>query len=91
MRFLDGDRAPDVEVLLDQAEVPGQAEFPTVLGRGRTGRTMGTPWFPDRAALYLAAVPAPKAKQRVHALRAIHEGAPEKGLKVYAFQADQLL
>ncbi|MDP3909564.1 MAG: hypothetical protein Q8Q14_04155 [Gemmatimonadales bacterium] len=92
MIFVDADRARDVEQILEARDLPGYTEFPTVLGKGQTGRKLGTRAFPGSTSLYFTVLPRNNAPALIDALRELRarRGAAE-GLKVYAFNTEELL
>ena len=92
MIFVDADRAPDVEQVLETRDLPGYTEFPNVLGKGQTGRKFGTRAFPGSTSLYFTVLPRVDAPALLDALRDLRarRGATE-GLKVYAFTTEELL
>lgn len=92
MIFVDSHHAADVEALLEEAGLPGYSEFPTVLGKGQSGRKLGTRAFPGSSTLYLAAVQAERAEALVSELGQLRNArGPEEGLKVYAIDATEML
>lgn len=92
MIFVDADRARDVERLLEVRDLPGYTEIPNVLGKGRTGRKLGTRAFPGSTTLYFTVAPRPEGEGLVRALRELRDSrGPAEGLKVYAFNSEELL
>jgi hypothetical protein len=90
--FVDTDHAADVEALLDSHGVAGYSEIPQILGKGTTGRKLGTRAFPGSSTLYFAAVQPNAAEALVDALRALRIArGPEEGLKVYTIDSTELL
>ncbi len=90
--FVDADHAPDIERLLEDCDVPGYSEIPTVLGKGATGRKLGTRAFPGSSTVYLVAINddcRQPLTERLHELRA--RGGPAEGLKVFALDTEEVL
>lgn len=46
MVFVDADRAPDLEELLESEPIHGFTEIPNVLGSGKTGKKLALGRFP---------------------------------------------
>ena len=92
MILVDGDHARDVERLLESCDVPGYSQIPTVLGKGRTGRKLGTREFPGSSTMYMVAAPAECAGRLTTELSALRDAAGrEEGLKAYALDTTELL
>lgn len=90
--FVDSDHAADVEDALDRHGIVGYSEIPQVLGKGVTGRKLGTRAFPGSSALYFAAVEPDAALGLVDALRALRaKRGPEEGLRIYSLDTTELL
>ena len=90
--FVDADHAADVADVLDRHDITGYSEIPQILGKGVTGRKLGTRAFPGSSTLYFAAVPVGAAAALVEALRALRAArGPEEGLKVYTLDTTELL
>ncbi len=90
--FVDADRAGDVERLLEARGLPGYTEIPNVLGKGRTGRKLGTRAFPGSTTLYFTVATRADGEGLVRSLRELRDSrGPAEGLKVYAFNSEELL
>ncbi|MEZ4416507.1 MAG: hypothetical protein R3E10_12240 [Gemmatimonadota bacterium] len=90
--FVDADHAEDVGTLLDGSGVAGWSEIPTVLGRGSTGRKLGTRAFPGSSTLFFAAVAAADAERVIGDLRRLAaDRGPEEGIRVYALDTQEVL
>ncbi len=89
---VNSDHAADVGALLERYGVPGYSEIPTILGKGATGRKLGTRAFPGTSTLFFAAVAPEHCTSLVDELRALRdERGPEEGLKVYSLDTKELL
>jgi hypothetical protein len=92
MVFVDSDHEDDVKRSLDEASVPGCTEFPSVFGKGVTGRKMGTRAFPGSSTLFLTAVDRAEVASLVRGLEHLkNERFTEEALKVYALDTEELL
>jgi len=90
--FVDTAHADDIERLLEECEVPGYSEIPTVLGKGATGRKLGTRAFPGSSSVYLVAVDDSCRNPLVQRLRELREDHGEaEGLKVFALSTEEVL
>jgi hypothetical protein len=90
--FVDAEHASDIEQLLEDCEVPGYTEIPTVLGKGATGRKLGTRAFPGSSTVYLVAVDDTCREPLAQRLRALRdERGPAEGLKVFAVDSEEVL
>jgi hypothetical protein len=92
MILVDADHAADVERLLEASEVPGYTELPSALGKGRTGRKLGTRAFPGSSTIYFVALPDGECHGLCDELRRLREAkGPEEGLKAYVFDTTEVL
>lgn len=92
MIIVDGDHAADVQGLLDSCGLAGYSEIPTVLGKGATGRKLGTRAFPGSSTLFMAAVDAECASRLTEELGRLRDArGREGGLKVYAMDTVEVL
>ncbi len=90
--FVDADHAADVAELLEHHAVTGYSEIPQVLGKGVTGRKLGTRAFPGSSTLYFAAVQPDVAEALMRSLRALRTGRGSvEGLKAYSLDTMELL
>lgn len=90
--FVDADHAADVERLLDESGVPGYSQFPTVLGKGATGRKLGSRAFPGSSTLFFVALPDGRCARLCDQLEALRsEKGPEEGLRAFMLDAGQVL
>lgn len=90
--FVDSNHARDVEQLLDRYGVAGYSTFPNVLGKGQTGRKLGTRAFPGSSALYFVALPEGNCRGLCDQLRTLRdEKGPEEGLKAYTLDTMEVL
>jgi hypothetical protein len=90
--FVDADHARDVETLLDESNVPGYTEFPTVLGKGATGRKLGNRAFPGSSSLYFVVLPEGDCGGLCDHLKELQRArGPEEGLKAYVMDTMEVL
>jgi hypothetical protein len=90
--FVDADHAADVERLLDEKGVPGYSRFPEVLGRGATGRKLGSRAFPGASQLFFVALPDGSCAGLCTELERLRSAkGPEEGLRAYVMAADQVV
>ncbi len=90
--FVDADHADDVERLLEARAVRGYSAFPNVLGKGATGRKLGTRVFPGSSTLYFVALPEGDCAGLCDALTTLREQrGPEEGLKAYILDSMEVL
>jgi hypothetical protein len=89
---VDADHAPDVERVLEASHVPGYTEVPNALGKGRTGRKLGTRAFPGSSTMYFAALPDGECHGLCDELRRLKASTgPEEGLKAYVFDTMEVI
>jgi hypothetical protein len=89
---VDADHATDVERLLDASKVTGYSRFPDVLGKGTTGRKLGSRAFPGSSAVFFVALPDGTCAALCDELEGLRTAAgPEEGLRAFLFDADQVL
>jgi len=92
MILVDADDAPAIEAVLEDAGVPGYTELPTVLGKGETGRKLGTRAFPGSSTMLLAAVTAERAPTVIGELGDLRTRlGPREGFKVFSIDATAVL
>ncbi len=90
--LVDADRAPDVERVLEHRGLPGYTEIPQVLGKGQTGRKLGTRAFPGATTLYFTVIPPADVAGLFAELRDLRaaRGSAE-GLRVFTLDTEELL
>ena len=89
---VDSDHATDVEGVLEASHVPGYTEVPNALGKGHTGRKLGTRAFPGSSAMYFAALPDGECRSLCDELRRLKESkGPDEGLKAYVFETMEVV
>lgn len=92
MILVDADHAADVERLLEASQAPGYTELPNALGKGRTGRKLGTRAFPGSSTMYFVALPDGECHGLCDELRRLRDTkGPEEGLKAYVFDTTEVL
>ena len=90
--FVDSDHAEDVERILDEHGVQGYSQFPHVLGKGKTGRKLGTRAFPGSSTLYFVAIGDNDCETLCAQFKSLQAHAgPEEGLKAYTLETMEVL
>lgn len=89
---VDTDHARDVERLIDETGAQGYTEVPNALGRGRTGRKLGSRAYPGSSVMYLVALPEGECRGLCDELRRLKASSgPEEGLKAYVFDTQEVI
>ena len=92
MILVDADRAPDVEGVLERRALPGYTEIPQVLGKGHTGRKLGTRAFPGATTLYFTIIPVAQVAGLAEELRGLRATrGPAEGLRAFTLDTEELL
>jgi hypothetical protein len=90
--FVDTDHAGDVEQILEDHDVQGYSTFPNVLGKGKTGRKLGTRAFPGSSTLYFVGIGDDGCHGLCDRLKELQQRAgPEEGLKAYTIDSMEVL
>jgi hypothetical protein len=92
MIMVDSNHQEDVERILDAHDVPGYTELPNVLGKGVSGRKLGSRAFPGSNTLYFTVIGADTCKTlcaELHALDA--RCGPEEGLTAFILDAEKVV
>ena len=90
--FVDADHAEDVERILDNHGVQGYSQFPHVLGKGETGRKLGTRAFPGSSTLYFVAIDDDDCETLCAQFKALQaQTGPEEGLRAYTLETMEVL
>ncbi len=92
MILVDSNHQKDVEEILERHNVSGYTEVPNVLGKGETGRKLGSRAFPGSNNLFFTAVDGDICQTLCADLRALRERAgKEEGLKAFILDAETVL
>lgn len=92
MIVVDAHHQKDVEEILDRHSVPGFSELPNVLGKGETGRKLGSRAFPGSSTLYFTAVDGDICKTLCADLKALNDKAgKEEGLFAFTMEAEAVV
>ena len=92
MIVVDSNHHKDVERILDEHQVPGFSELPNVLGKGQTGRKLGSRAFPGSSTLYFTAVDGDICHTLCADLKALNEKAgKEEGLFAFVLDAEAVV
>ena len=89
---VDSNHKDDVERIMDAQAITGYSEVPTVLGKGETGKKMGSRAFPGSSTLYFTAIMPDQCESLCGELKALRDKAgPEEGLRVFSLDAEMVL
>ena len=89
---VDSNHRDDVEKILEAKAVSGYSEVPTVLGKGMTGKKMGSRAFPGSSTLYFTAIMPDQCESLCGAFKALRdEAGREEGLRVFSLDAEMVL
>jgi hypothetical protein len=89
---VDKERKDEVVALFDRAGVTGYSLIPSVLGRGHTGKHLGTRAFPGDNAMVLALVPPGQLAELRERLAALGDDfRAGQGLMAFGLDAEPLL
>jgi len=85
-------REDDLRRLIENHEVHAYSEFRGVLGKGATGRHMGTPVFPGKSVMVFTVVQDPKLKELRAAVEAFRKTLyPEEGVRAFVLPVEEML
>jgi len=89
---VDKERKDDVVALFERVGVTGYSLIPSVLGRGHTGKHLGTRAFPGDNAMVLALVPPAQLGELREGLAKLQEDfRAGQGLMAFGLEAEPLL
>ncbi|MDH3208345.1 MAG: hypothetical protein OEO79_17220 [Gemmatimonadota bacterium] len=90
--FVDESHADDVAQILEACEVIGYSEVRGVLGKGATGRKLGSRAFPGSSTCFMAAMTEECSVDLTRRLEALRDAkGTEEGLKLFAVGAHELI
>jgi len=90
--FVDASRADDVREILEACDPLGYSELAGVLGKGLTGRKLGTRAFPGASTCFMAAMTEECAADLTRRLEALRDArGAEEGLKLYSMGTEELI
>ncbi|MDH3206185.1 MAG: hypothetical protein OEO79_06205 [Gemmatimonadota bacterium] len=90
--FVDASHADDVRQILEACDPLGYSEVQGVLGKGATGRKLGTRAFPGSSTCFMAAMSDACAADLAVRLEALRDArGTEEGLKLYSVGAEELI
>jgi hypothetical protein len=90
--FVDSSHADDVRGILEACDPLGYSELVGVLGKGVTGKKLGSRAFPGSSTIFMAAMSddcAADLARRLERLR--DERGAEEGLKLFSMLTQELL
>lgn len=92
MIVVDANHQEDVEEILDRHQVPGFSELPNVLGKGETGRKLGSRAFPGSSTLYFTVIDPSICKSLCGELQALNDKiGKEEGLFAFTMEAERVV
>jgi nitrogen regulatory protein PII len=92
LMIVDAGHADDIKQMMQDCEVPGYSELPEVLGKGSTGKKLGSRAFPGSSTLFMVALDEDCVDQIRAKLAKLHEkiGSTE-GLRAFSFDVEDLI
>jgi hypothetical protein len=92
MVLVDSNHQKHVEEILDRYDVPGYTKLSNALGKGESGRKLGSRAFPGSNTLFFTAVDGDICQTLCADLKALREKAGrEEGLKAFVLEAENVL
>jgi hypothetical protein len=92
MMVVNANHQTAVERILEAHQVTGYTELPQVLGKGTSGRKLGSRAHPGSSALYFTVVDAAASKALYTDLERLDaESGPEEGLTVFSLNAEMVV
>ncbi len=92
MILVDTNHQNAVEEILDRHQVQGFSELPDVLGRGETGRKLGSRAFPGSSTLYFTVIDPSICASLCGELQALNdEIGKEEGLFAFTMEAEKVV
>lgn len=90
--FVDASHADDVQKILEDCDPLGYSELKGVLGKGVTGKKLGSRAFPGSSTIFMAAMSDECAADLTKRLVALREArGAEEGLKLFSMLTEELL
>lgn len=92
LMIVDAGHADDIKQMMQDCEVPGYSELPEVLGKGSTGKKLGSRAFPGSSTLFMVALDQDCVDQLKQKLAKLHEtiGSSE-GLRAFSFDVEEMI
>ena len=92
MVLVDSNHQEHVERILNEHDVPGYTELTNVLGKGDSGRKLGSRAFPGSNTLFFTAVDRDICETLCADLRDLRDqGGREEGLKAFILEAESVV
>lgn len=90
--IVDAGHADDIKQMMQDCEVPGYSELPEVLGKGSTGKKLGSRAFPGSSSLFMVALDEDCVDQLRAKLAKLHKtiGSTE-GLRAFSFDVEDMI
>lgn len=90
--FVDASHADDVANILEACQVIGYSEVEGVLGKGSTGRKLGSRAFPGSSTCFMAAMSEECAADLTARLQTLRDAkGADEGLKLFSVGAEELI
>jgi len=91
LMIVDAGHADDIKQMMQDCDVPGYSELPEVLGKGSTGKKLGSRAFPGSSTLFMVALDQDCVDQLKQKLAKLREtSGSTEGLKAYSFDIQEL-
>ena len=92
LMIVDAGHADDIKRILQDCDVPGYSELPEVLGKGSTGKKLGSRAFPGSSTLFMVALEEHCVDQLNEKLAELREtrGSSE-GLRAFSFNVEEMI
>ena len=92
MIMVDSNHQEDVDRLLEAHNIQGYTELPNVLGKGASGKKLGSRAFPGSNTLYFTVVDGTICKTLCAELQALDaKCGPEEGLTAFILDAEKVV
>lgn len=92
LMIVDAGHSDEIKQMMQDCEVPGYSELPEVLGKGSTGKKLGSRAFPGSSTLFMVALDQGCVDQLKQKLAKLHEkiGSSE-GLRAFSFDVEEMI
>ena len=92
LMIVDASLADDIKQMLRECDAPGYSELPEVLGKGETGKKLGSRAFPGSSTLFMVALDETCVGQIREKLATLDKtvGSTE-GLRAFSFDVEEMI